>query len=107
MLHISLRDKIRCTTIIHQTGVMDILTKIKQSKWRWAGHVARRSDNRWTKRLTEWQPRAGKRRRGRPKRRWRDDITVYISMTWARIAQDRRIWKGHEEGYIQHWIDKA
>ena len=31
------------------------------------GLVARRDDNRWAKRLTEWQPRTGKRRRGRQK----------------------------------------
>ena len=107
MLNISLRNKVRCTTIRQQTGVADILRKIKQSKWRWAGHVARRNDNRWTKRLLEWQPRIGKRRRGRQKRRWRDDITSYIGTTWARVAVDRKVWNDHEEGYIQQWIDTA
>ena len=24
--------------------------------WRWAGHVARMNDNRWTKRITDWCP---------------------------------------------------
>ena len=107
MLHISLRDKVKCTTIRQLTGVADILITIKQSKWRWAGHVARRNDNRWTKRMLEWQPRMGKRRRGRQKRRWRDDITSYIGMTWARVAEDRKVWSEHEEGYIQQWIDIA
>ena len=32
-------------------------------------------DNRWTKRCTEWQSRRDKRSRGRPNRRWQDDIT--------------------------------
>ena len=59
------------------------------SEWRWAGHVARRNDNRWTLRLTEWLTREGKKRRGRQKR----------------LAKDRKTWKDHEEGYIQHWID--
>ena len=68
---------------------------------RWAGHLIRREDNRWTKRLTEWQPRNGKRCRGRQKRRWRDDITSYIGSTWTRMAKDRRWWQNHEEGYIQ------
>ena len=52
-----------------------------------------REDNRWTKRLTEWQPRTMKRRRERQKRRWRDDITTYIGTTWARTAQDRGRWQ--------------
>lgn len=107
MLHISLRDKIRCTEIRKRTGVKDIIEKIKEAKWRWAGHVARMDDNRWTRRITDWQPRMGKRRRGRQKRRWRDDLTSYRGTTWIRQAADRKIWKEHEEGYIQQWIDTA
>jgi hypothetical protein len=106
MLHISLRDKIRHSEIRKKTKVKDILEKIKEAKWRWAGHVARRQDNRWTKRITEWQPRTGKRRRGRQKRRWRDDITSYLGSTWTRQAQDRDRWKLLEEGYIQQWMQK-
>ena len=55
------------------------MVKIKEAKWRWAGHVMRRDDNRWTRRVTEWQPRNGKRTRGRQKRRCRDDLTIYGS----------------------------
>ena len=29
---------------------------IRQQKWRWAGHLARRDYNRWTKRLKYWCP---------------------------------------------------
>ena len=43
MLHISIRDKVRYASIRKQTGVTDIIHKIKQAKWRWAGHVARRN----------------------------------------------------------------
>ena len=85
----------------------DIIEKIKEAKWRWAGHVARMNDNRWTKRLTDWQPRTGKRRRGRQKTRWRDDLTAYLGVTWAREATDRRKWKTHEEGYSRPWVDKS
>ena len=28
------------------------MQKIKETKWRWAGHIARTEDNRWTKRLS-------------------------------------------------------
>ena len=101
MLNITLRDKVRCSEIRNRTKVKDIIEKIKEAKWRWACHLARREDNRWTKRLTEWQPRAGKRRRGRQKRRWRDDLDMYWGTNWARSAQDRRKWHMHEEGYIR------
>ena len=107
MLHIILRDKIKNTDIRRQTKVKDIIQKIKVSKWKWAGHLMRREDNIWTKRATEWQPRTGKRKRGRPKRRWRDDLDAFLGILWARLAQDRDKWQNHEEGYIQQWMDTA
>ena len=91
MINITIRDKIRNTEIRKQTQVKDIMVKIKEAKWRWAGHLMRRDDNRWTRRVTEWQPRNGKRTRGRQKRRWRDDLTTYMGPTWTRLAQDRQI----------------
>ena len=78
-----------------------------KQKWKWAGHVARLKDNRWTRRCTEWQPRRGKRSRGRPSRRWQDDITEKEGTTWIRKATDRRRWKTLMEGYILQWMDKA
>ena len=78
MLYLTLRDKVKHTEIGQQTKVKDIIEKIKETKLRWAGHVARCQDNRWKKNLTEWQPRNGKGRRGRQKRRWSDDIITYI-----------------------------
>ena len=41
----------------------------------WVGHIARRDIAKWTRKLTDWTPQTGKRRPGRPKRRWRDDLT--------------------------------
>ena len=49
-------------------------------------------DNRWTKRCTEWQPREGRRNRGGPARRWRDDIEVTAGKTWMRKTKDREEW---------------
>ena len=54
---------------------IDIIEYTLLQKWRWAGHLARMKDNWRPKRCTEWQPRRGKRSRGRPYRRWQDDIT--------------------------------
>ena len=103
MLHIILHDKVKNSVVRSRSKVTDVLEKIKEANWRWAGHVSRREDNRWTKCLTEWQPRTGK-RRGRQKRRWRDDITTYIGTTCGRTAQYRRRWQLLEEGYIRQWM---
>ena len=43
-----------------------------KAKHRWAGHIVRRTDDRWTKRTLEWIPSEVKRPRGRPPKRWAD-----------------------------------
>ena len=90
-----------------RTMVIDIIEYTLKQKWKWAAHIARLKDNRWTKQCTEWQPRRGKRTRGRPSRRWQDDITEKEGTTWIRKATDRRKWKTLMEGYILQWMDKA
>ena len=102
MVHLTIRDKVNHNKIREKTKVKDIIEKIKETKWRWAGHVLRVQDNRWTRRLTEWQPRTGKRKRGRQKKRWRDDITAHMgTATWTRVARERDKWKFYEEGFVQ------
>ena len=64
MLDLKLKDKIPCSEIRKRTKVIDIIEYTLKQKWKWAGHIARLKDNRWTKRCTEWQPRRGKRTRG-------------------------------------------
>ncbi|KAE9413539.1 hypothetical protein Angca_005157, partial [Angiostrongylus cantonensis] len=41
-----------------------------RAKHRWAGHIMRRTDDRWTKRTVEWTPRECKCLLGRPPTRW-------------------------------------
>ena len=55
----------------------------------WAGHVARMNNTRWAKIISEWTPGEGKRVKGRPKSRWRDNIEEVGSSQWMRVAQDR------------------
>ena len=105
MLGIKLIEKTPNTEIREKTGVYDVLGVITKTRWKWAGHVARIKDNRWTVRCTEWQVRNGKRSRGRPRRRWRDDIQQWQGATWTRVAKDRQQWKRLEEGYFQQWRD--
>ena len=62
---------------------------------------------RWTIRTTEWQVRKGRRSRGRPKMRWKDDIMKWKGATWTRTAKDRKKWKELTEGYFQQWRDTA
>ncbi|CAH2236078.1 jg3650 [Pararge aegeria aegeria] len=54
MLGVFLRDQIR-NVEIRRTGVTDTAQRVAKLKWKWAGHVARRTDGRWGTKL-EWRP---------------------------------------------------
>ena len=105
MLGITIRDKKRNTWIRQQTEVEDVIAHIKLSKWRWAGHLARRSDGRWTKLTTLWKPETGSRRRGRPHARWQDELVNATGGRWWRKARDREDWKIRGEAFVQQWTD--
>ena len=92
MLGISLRDKIRNTEIRRRTKVSDVMEKISRLKWKWAGHIARMPEDRWTRRVVQWQPRQSQRNRGRPAYRWADDLVATAGGGWARTARDRMTW---------------
>ena len=53
MLGITRSDRYRSTWIRAKTRVKDIVQVVKKIKWRWAKHIARMKDNRWTKRITD------------------------------------------------------
>ena len=44
------RDKIPCSEIRKRTKIIDIIEYTLKQKRKWAGHIARLKDNRWTKR---------------------------------------------------------
>ena len=49
-----------------KVSVPDWAEEQRRRKWRWCGHVARRTDGRWTKRVLEWQP-SGAKKQGHTK----------------------------------------
>ena len=52
----------------------EISAEVKESRLRWYGHVRRREDSYVGRRVMEMGI-PGKRRKGRPARRWMDNIT--------------------------------
>jgi hypothetical protein len=93
MLRVSLHDRVRNQVIRQRTKKTDIAHRISMLKWRWAGHISRRTDNRWCKRVLEWRPRLGKRSVGRPPARWSDDLRRTAGRSWMRVAEDRARWR--------------
>ena len=105
LIGVTRRDRVRNQDLRNKTRVKDILQEIKSKKWRWAGHLARRKDDRWTHKLTDWTPRAHTRSRGRQCKRWIDEIREYGGITWTRTAQDRAKWKIDEEAFLLQWSE--
>nr|ADI61818.1 endonuclease-reverse transcriptase [Bombyx mori] len=103
MLGVSLKDKIRNEIIRPRTKVIDIAQRVSKLKWQWAGHICRRTDDRWSRRVLEWRPRSGRRNVGRPLARWCDDLRTVAGKKWMRRAADRAQWCGLGEAYVQQW----
>jgi hypothetical protein len=65
---------------------------------RWAGDVARMREERGVYRVSFGRP-EGKRRLGRPRRRWEDNIKMDLrgigidGANWIRLAHDRSRWR--------------
>lgn len=99
MLKIKKVHKIRHTAIRKVTKSIDALSYAQKLKFRWAGHVARLKDKRWTYEVTMWSGPPGKRRAGRPYARWEDDVKAIAGAEWIGTAGDRDAWKSLEEAF--------
>ena len=84
-----LNDRVSIKRLYEITGIQSLVGKVKSRKARWFGHI-KRSD--LPVRITVEGMISGKRGRGRPRRRWRDDITEWLDLNWDEInlkVQDR------------------
>jgi hypothetical protein len=96
ILNVKNKDKINSKSIRSQTKFTDTLDFILKQKWRWAGHIARITDKRWTNETTKWPGPLGKRRVGRPKARWSDDIIAVAGPTGLitlRTEKNGKTWR--------------
>jgi len=107
MLGITRRDRKTNEWTRAQTKVGDVIKTAKKLKWKWAGHIARRTDGWWTTNVLHWIPREKKRLRRRPNTIWVDEIKRFSGATWMRMAADRDIWKEKGEAFIQQWIENG
>jgi hypothetical protein len=75
----------------------NIVRVIKSRIMKWAGQVARLGEGRGVYRVLVGKP-EGKRPRGRPRRRWEENIKMDLQedgfggMDWMELAQDRDRW---------------
>ena len=97
MCGVTREDKIRNENIRGTVKVAEASKKIQEARLRWYGHVMRRDGDYVGRRVMEMEV-PGRRRRGRPKKRWRDCIgedmreknlnedTVHDIIRWRRLT---------------------
>jgi len=77
-------------------GNADIVRFIKSVRIAWLGHVTRMDGMRMPKRILEWKP-MGRRIRGRPRKRWIEDVEEDIQTMkireWRKLSKERTEWK--------------
>ena len=92
-------------------GVEDSVSLLFRAKFRLAGHILRRSDSRWSAMVLSWTPEGGCRARGRPHRRWTDDLDDFFKHyhdlqpdDWRELATNREVWKQLESVFVESMI---
>ncbi|GBP25145.1 Putative uncharacterized transposon-derived protein F52C9.6 [Eumeta japonica] len=100
ILGIKRSDGVKLEIIKKKTKFKNVHTAYRQIKWRWTGHMSRENIEKWSRLVTEWYPRDGKRSRGRPNKRWEDDLRKIAGPVWSRLARDRDKWKSLEEAFV-------
>lgn len=60
MLGLKLTDRVRAVDIRRKTNLIDAVKMACSLKWRWAGHISRVRDGRWSERVLHWQVRDAK-----------------------------------------------
>ena len=73
----------------------NIIGFIKKQRLKWFGHVERMTEDNNLKKIKRWNP-MSRRRKGRHKSRWEDDVSIDIKdmnlRNFRNLAQDRELW---------------
>ena len=98
ILRVPHTDRIVNDKILDRAGVPDIEMIVRKMQLRWAGHVARMSDDRIQKQLLFGELTTGTRTVGRPLLRWKDSLKDTLKQSnssttqWQDTATDRSSW---------------
>jgi len=73
MCDVKAKDEVTSKELRERLGIDDISLVLQQNRLRWYGHVLQEQDTDWVKKYIEYEV-EGSRRRGRPKRTWREVV---------------------------------
>ena len=96
MLNISWKEKRTNMSVLHELDTdRELLGNVISLKVGYFGHVMRGSGSPLAAQIIEGKV-EGKRKRGRQKKKWFDNITEWTGLTYTeakRTAQDRNVWR--------------
>lgn len=99
ILRISYHQRVTNDDVLTRADTLDIETTLRKMQMRWAGHLARMSDDRIPKQLLLGELIHGKRAVGRPMLRWKDSLKDTFKQcsipvnTWQDTALERCAWR--------------
>ena len=109
LLGIKWQDNIPDIEVLACAGLPSIYTLLKKSQLRWAGHIARMTDNWLLKQLLFTELQHGKCSLGGPKKHYKDTLKGSLKSfnlnpdTWELAAQNRNEWRtALHNGAIAH-----
>eukprot|EP00973_Karenia_brevis_P051974 7219106-Karenia_brevis.AAC.1 len=92
---------------LQRLGKDDWVKAQRRRKWRLAGHLARRTDGRWSRKAIFWRPHDSYRCPGHPRKRWRDGLESFFRRPeytelgcWYEAALDQDRWKELEKEFV-------
>ena len=84
--------------LITLSELLPISSVIRSHRLRYAGHIARMEERRLTRKVMLGKP-IGTRPRGRPRKRWIDNVTEDLHFMeinpnkWMELAENRALWR--------------
>ena len=93
-LGVTRKDRVRNVNIRGALEVGRFSLKVREARLRWYGHVLRREEEYVGRRMLEFEL-PGRRRRGRPRRRYLDVVKSDMEAVGVSVqdAQDRTVWR--------------
>ena len=94
MCGVTMRDRYPCEELRARVGIKPIVDVMRQRRLRWFGHIERREDNSWLKKVQILAV-DGHSGRGRPRKTWEHVIMEDLCVKGLRreVAQNRAEWR--------------